>query len=62
MCNLSDRIEERGIKKGVEIGERNGILKLIKKKMNEGLSPVNAMKLLGIEENEFPIYLNLLNN
>ena len=35
MCNLSDAIEERGIKKGLELGEEKKLIELVCRKIQK---------------------------
>lgn len=46
MCNLSEAIEERGIKKGIEIGIEKGIRIFIQDNLNEGKSKEIIIKKL----------------
>ncbi len=65
MCNISEQIEERGIKKGIEQGieqgKEQGILAAIESLMNNmKLSSEEAMKALSIPVSEWPKYIRLL--
>jgi len=61
MCNLSDLIEERGIEKGIEQGERRCLLAQIQKKLAKGKSLEQiADELEEIVENILPLYEQVL--
>ena len=61
MCNLSDLIEERGIEKGIEQGERRCLLDQIQKKLAKGKSLEQiADELEEIVENILPLYEQVL--
>ena len=48
MCNLADRIEEKGIEKGIEREKINSVVTLIQ---NSHLSFEEVIKLLNVPEN-----------
>ena len=57
MCNLSDLIEERGIEKGIEQGDRLRLLTQVQKKLAKGKSLEQiADELEETVENILPLY------
>ncbi len=65
MCNISEGIEERGIKRGIRIGVRQGIRQVmcenIKSVMESLDVPIErAMDILKISEDERDEYIKLL--
>lgn len=52
MCNLSDLIEERGIRKGVEQGIEQERASVIRKLLSKGMSCEETAKLLDMELEE----------
>lgn len=61
MCNFSDFIEERGIKKGLEQGKVNTTVQHVQNLMQfSNLSADEAMKMLGVEKELQSVILNKL--
>ena len=61
MCNFSDFIEERGIKKGLEQGKVNTTVQHVQNLMQfSNLSANEAMKMLGVEKELQSVILNEL--
>ena len=61
MCNFSDFIEERGIKKGLEQGKVNTTVQHVQNLMQfSNLSANEAMKMLGVEKELQSVILNKL--
>lgn len=61
MCNFSDFIEERGIKKGLEQGKVNTTVQHVQNLMQfSNLSADEAMKMLGVEKELQFVILNKL--
>ena len=61
MCNFSDFIEERGIKKGLEQGKVNTTVQYVQNLMQfSNLSADEAMKMLGVEKELQSVILNEL--
>ena len=57
MCNISKGVEDRGIQKGIQKGIQEGFSQAINNLMdNAGWSIEQAMKMLGISEEEQSIY------
>ncbi|MBR4026503.1 MAG: hypothetical protein IKJ01_02945 [Lachnospiraceae bacterium] len=63
MCNLSKGVEEKGRKKGIEQGKKQGVLvSIINLMKNMHLSELEAMNVLGISEIEQEEYREMLKN
>ena len=61
MCNFSDGIEERGLKRGRQEGRREAILQSIRNAMkNLGITAEEAMRILGVPQKENEKYLKIL--
>lgn len=61
MCNLSEGIEERGIRKGRKEGHKAGTLQALRKMMvNLNLTMEQAIEALEIPENERQSYIKML--
>ena len=58
MCNLSQGIEDRGIQKGIENGRIKGKIESANALMKiQNLTKEQALKAIGITEQELPKYL-----
>ena len=58
MCNLSQGIEDRGIQKGIEKGKIEGKIESATSLMTfQNLTKEQALKAIGIAEQELPKYL-----
>lgn len=61
MCNLSQGIEDRGIQKGIEKGKIEGKIESATALMKfQNLTKEQALKAIGISDQELPSYLALL--
>ena len=61
MCNFSDGIEERGLKRGRREGRQEAILQGIRNAMkNLGIPAEEAMRILGVPQKENEKYLKIL--
>ena len=61
MCNLSQGIEDRGIKKGIEIGEEKTFLKAARNLIQQkNWDKIEALKIVGVPEQELSKYIALL--
>ena len=53
MCNLSHNIEARGEQNGIQLANARNLSALMK---NANLSLIEAMKMLGIDQSEYELY------
>ena len=63
MCNLSKGVEEKGRKKGIEQGKKQGVLvSIINLMKNMHLSEMETMNVLEIPKEEQAEYIEILKN
>lgn len=61
MCNLSQRVEEKGIQKGRQEGLVEGILFALQNAIkNKGIPVDEALAMIGLPEADWPKYRQLL--
>lgn len=51
MCDVAERLEKRGIEKGIEIGRTKEKKKVYKNLLKEGFSEEKAKRLVGLSDN-----------